>query len=462
MSPYLIAANPKSIDKGQAVAEGGRRIAELAVAFGRMKDQRDREREEHALKLERLEKERRKAEQEVADVEGAVQGIQEEGARATDTAGKQGFQSAFPAMGMLGPFGLVTAGAKGAAERVRMEAKVAHDVEVAKRMSPEGARAHLAGRKALYAREALTTGYQAAQKMIERGGDPDGDAVLKPDEVQELNATLQTAIAEGESADGVIREVGKRYRLYGHAKQRLKNWDEADKQVPELLALAQQLADQAPVGIDPRTGKNAQAEAAKRLADAQAEWTQTEFGDFRLHHDPDDSLAALKKMLLVGEAETDPGAFIQREHQEAERAKARGVSGSQQEAYEKQERGEREELRERMGGRPTGRAGMAQEAAVPAKAQGFENRSGALQKPVKARPWTKLKPADQKGLEDELMKAARAGAPIRERFKALGLDPESVPKELQARLLKALEEGRAAREGAVSREASATAGRLPH
>lgn len=447
--PYLVASSRDSEElRGHALAEGGRRLTELAVTFGKIYDQRKEERARYKLAQKRLELERARAErqlerdkQRAADVEGAVQGIQEEGARATDLAGRQGFQSqmASDALGVLGPFGLVTAAVRGAQARAQMEKAVAHDVEIAKRMSPEGARAHLAGRKAQYARAALTTGYNTAKQMIMRGADPEGDAVLTPADARELNATLQSAIDEGESADGVIKEIGKRYRLHGATRQRAKDWEAADAKAQEFLASVQQLADQAPEGFDPNTGTSAKAAAAKRLADAQAEWTQTEYGSFRMRNDPAESLAALKKMVLEGEAEQNPDAFIRKERQG-------------------------DVLPSRVRGRPLGPEDYAQGDAEAAGAtgQGWTPQTGMgpqelteappqgkappepqyLQKPHGGRAWADLKPAQQKSVEQELVAAVSAGQPIGPLLAKYGIS--SISAALRERL-KAAKEARIAK-----------------
>lgn len=448
--PYLIAADPRSLDRGagSAIAEGGRRLTELSVQFAKLKDTRDREREEHKLRLERLELERQRAEallaqrkgtadQRTADVQGAIQGIEEEGARATEQAGQVGFRSSMAdtaTQGLLGPFGLVTAGARGAAERAKMQTKVQHDVEVASLMSPEGARAHLASRKALYAREALQSGYESAKSMIERGSlteEEGGDAVLDEAAARELNATLQTAIAEGESADGVIQAIGKRYKAHGALRVRAAAWEKADAQAQELLAAADQLGAQAPEGVDPVTGKNAKADVAKRIARAEAEWAQTQYPNFRMRNDPATSLGALKKLVLEGEAEADPAGFI-REQGRGANVRRRAVGDEAQDAYEQGEAAERAGLQGRVG-RSQSAPGAGQAPGVPRGAP--EGQATARGKPGVS--WAKLQPAQRKGLEDELLRAASVGAPVRELLDSLGLDPASVPPELQRRILEA-------------------------
>ncbi len=338
MAPFVIATSPEYWDRGPgaAVAKLGQRVTEISTHFHGEAERVRREREDRRLKEEHLELERQKAEAmlqrsqakqageaqalaaDQASVQGTTESLQAEGDRATQLAGEQGFGSTLSSesiKGRFGPFGLITAGTRGAIDNQRMRDKVAHDVQLASQMKPADARAHLAQKKAEYAKEALATGYQQANALLQRSQDEDASEQITPEDAVGLNELLQTAMAEGKSADGVIGLIAKHYKANADLKGRDRRWKDADKKADEYLAALNGMADAAPTDVDPVTLKPKNQEFLTRLQEAQDAWEATNLPSHRARNEPNKELAALQAFVSQGQAQADPEGFIKQSRQ---------------------------------------------------------------------------------------------------------------------------------------------------
>jgi hypothetical protein len=430
MSPFIVAADPRFLDRGSgdAIATSGRRLQELGITFHKLKEQRDRERAETILANERLDLERQRAEIQLmreermaslqeqkagereADREAVQTGFGELQQTAETNAGQQGFQQAMGAPGAvdLGPFGLLGAAGAGAAAQAQARQRMEGHKALAARMSPEAARGYLA-RETVNEEKALRAqGFDEEKRMLQKAADPEtGDGYLSPEESKLLESALRTEIASGRPPGQITKRLQVRYAQVEKTRLRDEEWVGADGQAEEMIAAIGGATMNAPKGINPLTGKSAQAEMAGRLAKAKAEWEKTKHKSYRISHGPAESLEALQAVLYGAEAEADPAGF-------AHRAQAEATDQAGRHA-----RGEAPFRPLEQRGTAAGGGGAATAAAPPKKAGG-----------PKRTDEERLAGQVQRGAQEALragpgpQRKARIKELLNQIADALGLDPE--------------------------------------
>lgn len=326
--PFIVAARPEDLDRGPgaAVAEAGKRLANLSATFYELKGRRDRERAEAVRANQRLELEEQRAKimlareqrlagdaeakagQQEADRAGAMQGFDELEQKSMRQAGEQAFQMALGSPeGVLGPYGLLKAGVAGIYERQQAQQRMQGYQALAEKMSPGAAAAYLTKKQGEEKRKVFEDGFALEARYIQ---DALAGEKIDPEMASTLNQGLQVEMRSGRPPGATTKELAKNAALQAKLRARETAWAEVDNEAAELLTTARTLGKHAPGDVDPLTGRNMQAEMAEALANAEAEWAKTDDPTYRAGTDPKQALAALKKIVFGMKASSDPQGYV--------------------------------------------------------------------------------------------------------------------------------------------------------
>lgn len=295
--PFIVLARPDmEHTAGKALAGLGRNIAEIGT---RLADRRAREK---AMEAEltraqaQLAREQRVTGERDADREGSLRGLEEIGQR--DQEGSVNSALEQHKGQILGPFGILNPRMIGAAALAGQAAqrRGLERMELAKRMSPEGARMFLARETENEKKAARETALKAELEALQ-GAVADG--VLDEVKAQRYSKALQTATREGRDPGAIHERLAKEYDMHAKVKQRLRAWEQADK---DAAALIQSIEQAGAVIQDPEAKQVIQEKVAK----ARGEWGNTEYQDFRSKSDPGQTLGALQAILFSAQAGAMP------------------------------------------------------------------------------------------------------------------------------------------------------------
>jgi hypothetical protein len=264
-----------------------------------------------------------------ADRQAVTQGLAEMGSKAVGRAQQDQVKRALASPGgLLGPFGMATALAKGTPETLAVQQRMAGKMELAKRMSPAAGRAFLARETAAEKQTVLTQGYQEEMQALDNavregkfddpfgpdstGGEQSDQGAAK---AKELAKKLQEGLAAGQPPGLVHKEIQNAYDLHAKLSARKAGWEAADLKVKEMLDQMRVLANNAPAGVDPDTGKSIRGELIERAHAVEGEWQRT-IGlpgvseSYRRATDPDKDVGELTKLLFGAQTEASPDAVL--------------------------------------------------------------------------------------------------------------------------------------------------------
>jgi len=294
-------------DAGEAVAKGVQQQHKdtLEAAENKTKAETDRQRlaiEEARAKTSLLAesnrasaaKERQAAQD--ADRQAAVQGLQELAGQKQQDAVRKGIEAAVASPGgALGPFGLFTATAQGAAGGLaKAQANMGPKIAIAERMSPAGARMFLQRETQAQKQATIAEAYQKEADAVMAGVQ---DGVLTPEIAKGMVEALQSGLRSGALPGQIHKQVAKAYDLHAKVQKRLAGWQESDRKAGEAVAMIEKMATQA---VDPKV----RDALLDKVAKAKGEWGRTMPQSFREKHDGEASLAALEQVVFGAQADT--------------------------------------------------------------------------------------------------------------------------------------------------------------
>lgn len=269
-----------------------------------------------------------------ANRQAVVTTIQEEGAKARGQAEEEQVKQAMASPGgILGPFGMAQALAKGAPNTLKVKARWDGYQELAKRMDPRFAQSWLNDTLQRDAAEEkqriITEGYAEEMKQLDTaikegwfddpfGPDSKGGEVSDGSQqmAEEIGKGIQTGLAAGQAPGAASKTLALAHAKRKQLVARKAAWEEADQRAAKLFTSIRELAEGAGTGIDPATGGSLGAELADRLAVAQGEWAGTRglpgmSEEYRKTNSPDKALGELKKILFRAQVQADPQQFLE-------------------------------------------------------------------------------------------------------------------------------------------------------
>jgi len=342
-------------EPGYALRELGRNVAEIGPRFRQMhQDERaakERERQfqiqeqraqaslarEQNLAAARAEK----AQEQEEGREALKATIQEQSDKALGVAHQEQVRRALESPeGLLGPFGMASALAKGAPNTMRVKERWAGYKELASRMDPSHGRTWLndtlkrdaAEEKQRVIAEGYAEEAQALDVAIKEGkfDDPFGPVSKEgePSEeggalAQQLAKALQDGLAARKPPGAVHKALALVHAKHAKLSARKAGWEAADLRVKEMLDQMRVLANNAPDGVDPDTGKSIRGELIERAHAAEGEWQRT-IGlpgvseSYRRATDPAKDVGEITKLLFGAQTEASPDAVLQEMNAAAE------------------------------------------------------------------------------------------------------------------------------------------------
>lgn len=324
--PYVILAPPDAgiTSGGNSVSELGQNLAKYGVAFGELLERRRANKKREELEARKLDLLEARGKAKIAKDEATAAMVEQDlttlGRRQSERVGAQGVQNAAenpvpPEAGMLGPFGALdpTRIAAAGAAQAAMAVRSAERVKIASTMPAADARAYLTKKAGEDKVEQLGMAHAATARHIQRA---QAAGWIDDKMAKDLNDTLQSAIREGHTPDGVERTLAKIHKAQAKLLVRSEGWQKADKQAEEWLTAMQQAVSGASTDVATQ-GTSPMEDAANALADAQQAWAETKLDpEYRKMTDPQAALAKLHGILLGYQAKANPQGFIEDSRQQ--------------------------------------------------------------------------------------------------------------------------------------------------